>query len=477
MNVFITGGTGFIGRALTLRLRRDGHSVTALTRSVDKGRSLLGLEADLLDAASDDETLIHALNRADAVINLAGEPILGGRWDEAKMRRLRASRVDLTERLVDLMTKAEDAPAVLISGSAVGYYGDRGEEKLTEDAEAGTGFLAQLCADWEHAALQAESNGTRVVLVRTGVVLGRGGGALDQMLPPFQFGLGGPIGSGRQYVPWIHIDDLVEMMVAALEDQRYSGALNGAGPNPIPFKSFAQALGKALSRPAVLPVPEFAVKALFGKAATVLLGSQRVLPEQPRTLGFAFRFESIEDALADLFDNSLVEAQPVGKDLPESEYLRQNQPKYTLTTRVRLSQPISEVFPFFSRPENLGLITPSAMQFRITDMPESMATDARISYRLKVGPVPLKWTSRIDVWEDGRRFVDSQETGPYSSWWHEHRFEPDGDGTIMTDTVYYAAPGGPIGSIANALFVEDELRKVFGYRSAVVRTRFGADMR
>lgn len=477
MNVFITGGTGFIGRALILRLRRDGHSVTALSRSVSKGRSLLGLEADLLDASSDDETLIDALNRADAVINLAGEPILGGRWNEAKMRRLRTSRVDLTERIVDLMAKADEAPAVLISGSAVGYYGDRGEEELTEESETGSGFLAQLCADWEQAARQAESNGTRVVLIRTGVVLGRGGGALDQMLPPFQFGLGGPIGSGRQFVPWIHLDDLVEMMVAALEDQRYSGALNGAAPNPIPFKAFAQALGQALSRPAVLPVPEFAVKALFGKAATVLLGSQRVLPAGSQSLGFQFRFEHIEDALQDLFDNSFVEAAPVGSDLPDSGYLRRNPPKYTLTTRVRLSQAIDEVFPFFSRPENLGLITPSAMQFRITEMPESMATDAKISYRLKIGPVPLKWTSRIDVWEDGHRFVDSQLAGPYSSWWHEHRFEADGDGTIMTDTVYYAAPGGPIGSMANALFVEDELRKVFGYRSAVVRARFGADMR
>lgn len=477
MNVFITGGTGFIGRALMLRLRRDGHSVTALTRSVDKGRSLLGMEADLLEANASDEALVAALERADAVVNLAGEPVLGGRWDDEKKRRLRRSRVDLTESLVDAMAKTSTPPKVLVSGSAVGLYGSRGDEVLTEDSEPGTGFLADLCRDWEAAALKAEAGGTRVVLLRTGVVLGRGGGALDQMLPPFQFGLGGPLGSGTQYVPWIHLDDLIEMIVAAIGNESVSGPLNGSAPNPVTFRDFASGLGKVLSRPAFMPVPSFALKLLFGQAASVLLDSQRVVPERALAAGFQFRFPELGPALRDLLDNDFVEISRAEGPFPDSDYLRENPPAFVLKTEVRLEQSVEEVFPFFSRPENLGLITPSAMQFRITEKPDTMGAGALIKYRLKVGPVPLGWTTRIDVWEDGVRFVDSQLKGPYSGWWHEHRFERDGEGTLMTDRVYYSPPAGPIGRIANFVYVADELRKVFGYRSAIVRARFGADMR
>ncbi len=300
MNVFIAGGTGFIGRALTLRLKRDGHSVTALTRSLDKGRSLLGVEVDLLEASASDEALIAALERADAVVNLAGEPILGGRWDEAKKRRLRRSRIDLTSSLVDAMAKTTSPPKVLISGSAVGLYGNRGDEILTEASRPGAGFLADLCRDWEAAAMKAESHGTRVVLLRTGVVLGRGGGALDQMLPPFRFGLGGPLGSGTQFVPWIHLDDLIEMVAVAIGEEAFAGPLNGSAPNPVTFRDFASGLGEVLGRPAFLPVPKFALKLLFGQASSVLLDSQRVLPKRAIELGFGFRFPDLKSALRDL---------------------------------------------------------------------------------------------------------------------------------------------------------------------------------
>jgi hypothetical protein len=477
MNVFITGGTGFIGRSLMLRLRRDGHSVTALTRSVEKGRSLLGMEADLLEADSSEEALVAALERADAVVNLAGEPLLGSRWDEAKKGRLRRSRIGLTASLVDAMAKTTAPPKVFVSGSAVGLYGDRGDEILTEASGRGEGFLADLCHDWEAEALKAEQLGTRVVLLRTGVVLGRGGGALDQMLPPFQFGLGGPLGPGTQFVPWIHVDDLIEMIATAIGDEGFSGPLNGSAPNPVSFRDFARGLGKVLRRPAFLPVPKFALKLLFGQAASVLLDSQRVMPARALALGFRFRFPELKPALTDLLDNSFVNIARAEGPFPESEYLQKNPPAFVLKTEVRLDHGVDEVFPFFSRPENLGLITPSAMQFRITEKPESMAAGSLIKYRLKVGPVPIGWTTRIDAWEEGARFVDSQLKGPYAGWWHEHSFVPDGDGTIMTDRVFYSPPAGPLGRVANFVYVADELRKVFGYRSSVVRARFGADMR
>ena len=474
MNVFITGATGFLGRALTLRLRRDGHSVTALTRNPAKARSLLGTEATVVETGTD---LSHALDAADAVVNLAGEPLLGARWDEEKKRRIRHSRVDFTRELVQAMKKAEQRPRVLISGSAVGIYGDREDASLTESSGAGQGFLADLCRDWEEAAGEARAFGTRVVTLRTGVVLGRTEGALAQMLPPFRLGLGGPVGPGSQYVPWIHIDDLVDLISTALIDEQYDGPVNGVGPNPVTFRALATALGDTLGRPSFMPVPTFALRILFGQAASVLTDSQRVIPEKALSLGFTFRFSHVDAALRDLLDNSFVSVGAVEGTIPDSEYLAEHPPAFLLQTRVRIERPVEEVFSFFSEAENLGLITPAGMQFRITSAPPKMSEGARISYRLKVGPVPLTWVTRIDAWEDGERFVDSQEKGPYASWWHEHRFEKVGTGTVMTDRVFYSPPAGPIGRIANHVYVADELRQVFGYRSAVLRRRFGAEMR
>lgn len=477
MNVFVTGATGFIGRALLLRLRRDGHTVSALTRSPEKARSRVGTEANIVDATAGDQVVVQALEEADAVVNLAGEPLIGERWDEDKKRRIRSSRVDFTRWLVSCMERAANQPGVLISGSAVGYYGNRGDSWLEESAAPGDGFLAEVCADWEKEALAAEALGTRVVNLRTGVVLGRQDGALDQMLTPFRLGLGGPVGPGTQYVPWVHIDDLIELIVAALQSQAYSGPLNGCAPGPVTFRTLAKELGDELDRPAVLPVPTFALKLLFGEAASVLTDSQRVKPAKAMEAGFQFRFPDLEDALEDILDNDFVQIRPVEDPIPESKYLTRHRPTHILQTSVRIKAPVEEVFAFFSRAENLGLITPPAMGFRITEEPEQMGSDARISYRLKVGPLPISWTSHIEVWEDGKRFVDSQLEGPYAAWWHEHAFSADRDETVMQDRVYYAAPMGPLGRLANQIYVGDQLKRVFGYRAAVIRRRFGAEMR
>ncbi len=199
---------------------------------------------------------------------------------------------------------ARQRPRVLVSGSAVGDYGDRGDEILTEDSAKGDGFLADLCRDWEDEARKAEALGLRVVLLRTGVVLGRGGGALAQMLPAFRLGAGGPIGSGRQYLPWIHLHDLVGVIVAALGDDRMRGPINGVGPEPVTSRDFAKALGRALHRPAVLPAPALALRVIFGQAADVLLASQRVVPAALERLAFPFAFPTLDAALADVLDDS-----------------------------------------------------------------------------------------------------------------------------------------------------------------------------
>jgi uncharacterized protein (TIGR01777 family) len=299
MKIFITGATGFIGRALVLRLQREGHSLTALARNPEGARSQLGADVHVLPADMSDEMLREVLSAQDAVVNLAGEPLIG-RWTKKRRERIVESRVGLTERLVEAMAASSSPPRVLVSGSAVGFYGDRGDEMLTEESAPGADFLATLCADWEDAALSARAFGTRVVVLRTGIVLGSDGGALARLLLPFRLGLGGPIGSGRQYMPWIHLHDHVEMISAALQDDRWEGAVNAVGPAPVTNREFARALGRALRRPAFMPLPGFALKAVLGESAFVLLTGQRALPARAEALGFRFAHATIDDALADI---------------------------------------------------------------------------------------------------------------------------------------------------------------------------------
>jgi hypothetical protein len=299
MRVFLTGGTGFLGRALGARLRRGGHELVAWVRSGSRARGLLGPEVELVEVGRGDDSLRAALARCDAIVNLAGEPVLA-RWTERRRRELRASRVDLTARLVGALGGLEPRPRVLVSGSAVGFYGDRGAERLSEASPRGAGFLPELCAAWEDAARSAEDLGLRVVYLRTGIVLGRGGGALAQMLPPFRLGLGGRIGSGAQFMPWIHLEDWVRAAIFALTDERARGALNLTAPDPPTNREFTRILAGVLRRPAVLPVPALALRVLFGEAASILLESQRAEPARLRELGFAHAFPALDAALREL---------------------------------------------------------------------------------------------------------------------------------------------------------------------------------
>jgi uncharacterized protein (TIGR01777 family) len=300
MRVFITGATGFIGRALVSALPRENHQGIVWVRSPERARNLFAADTEILAASAGAHILREALSRCDAVVNLAGESILGGRWTQARRRSLIQSRVQLTEQFVQAIRDASPRPGILISGSAVGYYGDRGSELLDESSAAGAGFLAQLCQDWEAAARAAETLGLRVMTLRTGVVLGREGGALEKMLPPFRFGLGGPVGAGRQYMPWIHLHDLVQLIVTALADSRYKGAINAVAPEAATNRELTRTLGRALHRPAVLPVPALALRLLFGEAASVLLDSQRVEPRRLRELGFPFSFATLDKSLSEI---------------------------------------------------------------------------------------------------------------------------------------------------------------------------------
>ncbi len=478
MRVLVTGATGFIGRALVPALQREGHTVVAWTRSPARARARLGAEIEAAGPGPD--ALARALESCDAVVNLAGEPILGGRWTAARRQVLVESRVGFTSRLVDAMAAAPRRPRVLLSGSAVGYYGDRGDETLEEGSAPGRGLLADLCVDWESAARRAEPLGARVVLLRTGVVLGRDGGALAQMLPPFRLGLGGPVASGRQYLPWVHLHDLVAVIVSALADERMRGPINGVGPAPATSREFAGALGRALGRPAFLPVPSLALRALFGQASEVLVASQRAVPAALARLGFAFAFPTLDAALADVLGGTHVDIGPVSGpiDAGASElgkrYLGRRRPTRELRMTTTVRAPLDETFPFFSKAENLGLLTPAAMDFSIVGPPPAITEGTAIDYRIRVGLLPVAWRSRVARWAPGSGFVDFQEKGPYRAWWHEHAFRAAGPSTVMEDRVCYAPPFGPLGRLADRLLIVPALRRIFRHRADVIRLRFGA---
>ena len=295
MRVTVTGATGRIGTRLVDALKRRGDDVTVLSRDPQKARSALGVEAHAWRPGSEPAPAA-ALEGRDGVLHLAGEDV-AQRWTAQAKQRLLASRELGTRNLVAGLRAAEPRPGVLVSASAVGFYGPRGDEPVTEDAAAGDDFLARVCAAWEREAAAAAESGVRVVRVRTGVVLDRGGGALAKMLPFFRLGIGGPVAGGRQYMPWIHVDDLVGVYLAALDGDGWSGAVNATAPSPATNREFSRALGRALRRPALAPVPAFAIRALYGEMAQIVVTGQRAVPERAQALGHRFAHPELDAAI------------------------------------------------------------------------------------------------------------------------------------------------------------------------------------
>lgn len=295
MHYLITGGSGFIGSALCRSLMADGHRATVLTRDIVRARQHVpdaAFVVDRLDFAED----------VDAIVNLAGENLASGRWTTARKHEFVASRIGVTKHLLDWIDRQDSRPRVLVSGSAVGWYGPCGDEELDEDADLGNDFSAHLCRDWEAEAIKAEALGVRVCRVRTGIVLGAGGGALKQMLLPFRLGIGGRMGSGRQWMSWIAREDLVALIRWLVDNASARGAYNGTAPTPVTNAEFARALGAALHRPALLPTPASALKLLFGEMADLLLTGQRVVPRRATGEGFAFKYPELPAALAAVLD-------------------------------------------------------------------------------------------------------------------------------------------------------------------------------
>jgi hypothetical protein len=383
----------------------------------------------------------------DAVVHLAGETV-DGRWNPEKKRAIYDSRVLGTRNLVASLAKCSLArPTVLVNGSAIGYYGSRGDEVLDESSSPGDDFMAGLVKDWEAAADRAEPLGLRVAKIRVAFVVGDGG-AVRKLLPPFNAFIGGPFGSGGMWFPWMHIEDTAALFVLAVDRDDARGPINAVSPDLATNMRFVQALGHAIKRPAFMPVPPPALKLVVGEFADTVLGSQLNLPRRAKELGFVWKHEMLEEALLEVL-------APGAHRSPAT---------HEFTTEIVVPRPVEQVWQFFSDPANLARLTPPAMQLDMMDAVPQMRQGATIDYTVKVRGLWLKWKTLIADWDVERRFVDYQVRGPYALWRHCHEFESGPDGsTVVRDRVRYSMPWAPIGNVVLP-FVRRSLAEIWSYR-------------
>lgn len=448
----ITGASGFIGRALVAALVERGDSVRAFVRNPDD-RFPRGVDVRRLDLAygkiADTATAIAGL---DALIHLSGETV-AGRWSQEKKKKIHDSRELTTRNLVTAMWECPERPPVLLSASASGYYGSRGDEPLTERSAPGNDFLAHVCIDWEREAQVAEEFGTRVVRLRQGLVLGRGGGALEAMLPPFRFGAGGPLGSGHQWWPWIHVADAVALYLFALDREDLSGAVNAVAPDLATNARFAQALGYAMRRPSFAPAPALALKIVLGEFADSLIGSQLLLPAVAEDAGFLWKHPQLDRALLDLLD-------PGSGRAPGIQHFE---------VAELVSGSLPKVFALFSDVGNLEALSPPQLSLHIlTPRPIEMQRGAVIEYDVKIKGFPIRWKTLITKWKPDEAFEDIQLRGPYLAWRHRHEFASRGKEVSVRDSVDYALGLAPLSNVALPM-VRGDLKAIFEYRSKQLR--------
>ncbi len=441
-----------MGRALVTALFVRGYSVVALSREPERLPFADEVERRRFNP-NDPAPNPDAFAGCDAVVHLAGESVAGG-WTKNKKSAIYNSRIAGTATVVASMRLCDQRPKVFACSSASGYYGDRGDEPLDERSTPGSEFLARVCCDWEREAREAMRYGIRAVQLRTGIVLGEGG-ALEKMAVPFRFGIGGPFGSGRQFVPWIHIDDLVRLYIHALEQSDIDGPINAVTPDYASNARFAQALGFAVRRIALIPAPGFALRAVLGEFAATLLGGQLILPAVAEDTGFAWRYPQLECALHSIFGHT---------DEPSS--VRR------FETSQQFSVPIETVFPFFAEAGNLQAITPPALHFAIRSTSGVLKRGTIMEYTLRLHGVPFRWKTMISHWEPPYRFDDVQLHGPYALWHHRHDFEPTNGGVLMRDRVLYALPLYPLGNLALPL-VRSDLQRIFDFRAKAVANLAG----
>ncbi len=462
MRILLTGGTGLIGLEIGKILAERGDEIVLLVRDLKSIEGRLPFPAKCFAWTHHDEVPEDALKNVDAIVNLAGEPLADGRWTEEKKKLIRETRILGTRHLVAAIRKYAAKPKVFVQGSAVGVYGDRGEQILDGASEGGSGFLADVVREWEAEALKlnqglsAGQASIRLPIVRTSMVLARHGGALAKMLPLFRANVAGRLGfSGSQWMSWIHLEDIARLFVFAIDSAGVSGTLEGAAPGPVTNEEFTDVLCKKLDVIENLPVPSVALKALYGEMSSVILESQRVVPANSMAAGFKFRYPSLDEAFAEILT-----------PLRHSTFEKLSEQWVPLKA--------SEVWPYFCDAKNLEELTPDFLKFKVKSMstPE-IGEGSLIDYSLSLNGIPFGWRTRIEQWQPGRKFVDTQLSGPYKLWHHTHEFIPMAGGTLLRDRVRYQVPFGWLGAMASGWKVHRDVATIFDFRRKKIAERFG----
>lgn len=449
MRILIIGATGLLGKKLSIDLLKKGHTVSGVARDKSKIIELPAKQTFSWEAQSDQEFPTSALKNCDVVVHLAGEPVAAQRWNKKVKQNILDSRVLGTRKIVSALKKMNknERPSVFISGSAIGYYGDTGEQNINEQSALGNDFLADVVQKWEAESEKAHEIGLRTVILRTGIVLARHGGALEKMPPLI-------VGSGDNYMSWIHIQDWVDFVISAIENNQAVGVYNLVSPNPVKQTDFIKTLAQERQVPVVLSVPQIFVSIGLGEMARVLLASQKVIPERMLAYGFKFRFGHLKEALRDIYNQEdfLVQDFSVSQFVPDH---------------------IEKVFHFFSEAKNLENITPEFLNFKIENMSsKEIEKDTIINYKLKIHGVPAKWQTQITEWIPLKKFVDHQNKGPYQLWDHTHTFTSVENGTLIEDRIKYKIPGHIVGLLALGKFIRKDVNQIFQHRVKSIKNKF-----
>lgn len=453
MRILVTGATGLVGTKVVQSLFELGHDLVLLTRDKDRTNRHFSFPVQAFEWSYQTEKLVpqSVLQGVDGVIHLMGDSVAEGRWTKIKKDTIYRSRVESTRLLRQSFEKSDVKPKFFISASAIGIYGNGGAP-VTESSslgDEGKTFLAGVCRAWENETITQMPNGVRAVALRFGAILSRHGGALSALLPIFQAGLGGPLGSGQGAFNWIHIDDVIRTIVFCIENEKINGSLNCVAPVATTQRDLAINLGLVLKKPAVLSVPEFALQMALGEKFEIILGTPQVIPSVLLQSGFVFKFGRLEDALRDLLESKKIEAVQW------------------------ISASIEKVFKFFSDEKNLEALTPPWLQFSVIGKStDELRQGSEINYKLKVHGIPMSWKSRIDRWEQNQVFQDTQVSGPYKKWEHIHSFVSCQGGTLIKDEVVYEIPGGKWLAPLAGCWVDRDVESIFEYRKKKITEIF-----
>lgn len=450
MTILLTGGTGFLGQQLTDSLLEAGHNLLLSTRQTSSEYAKVhgAFPGKLVKSPLTGNE--PELKNVEAVIHLAGENLSSGRWTAERKKKIYNSRIAGTQNLVSVM-KLMPKLHTFLSASAVGYYGSTESSKVEfdESAESGKDFLSEVCRDWEAEAMKASRPGLRIVLLRTGVVLGRGGGVVRELEPIFRNHVAGPIGSGEQVLSWIHELDWVRATRFCLENEKVSGPVNLVAMEPVTNRGFTEIMTEIFKGQIGIKTPGFLLKAALGEMSDIALKGQLAVPKKLLDAKFSFRFQTLRDALHDLFD------------ITDSN----RTPYQVFEARQWVPMPLEKAFEFFCDERNLEKITPPQMRFQVVNKStKELGKGTLINYRLSIRGIPAKWRTLIDEWNPPHSFTDIQLIGPYTKWHHRHTFTAAGGGTLMRDRVQYALPLGFAGRLAAGWFVKKDINSIFDYR-------------